>query len=462
MTARIGLLLLLLAGVGPTAASAQARRTQRSDRCLLELVHVDRDGVRTTPIQGSENFFAGGNVHFQCRGRNIHIYSDSVASYKSAGSNLVQFISQGSRVRYRDSTTELDADFGQYYSDGERFEAQGNVVHRDLQSGSKIEGSRIDYLRPVRGLRTDLEVVAFNRPTVSYAVTDSTGRPQAPYQVIGNKVTMIGSDRLYAGGAVTIDRDDLKGAADSLWLDSGKGQGGQLVGHATLRGEQENGFVLTGRNIDISMTDRELSGLKAHDSARLVSKDVTLDADSIGIGLMARQVDVTRAWGDSVRPRAVSADYRVEGDSLVIETPNQQLRKVKAFGRGWAGFAGDTTRTERRDWIAGEAVEVSFVPIDSAGKRKNTVNQLEARQTARAWYQLQPEAGQPVGSVNYTLADRILVTMRVTPDSTTVDRVDAFGSVHGVHLQPSLRRPADTTARPDTTLRAIVPQRRRR
>ena len=438
---RVAVVVLVGMAVGTASGSAQARRS--GDRCLMDLVKVEREGVRTTPVDGSSNLFAGGNVHAKCRGRNIHIYADSVAMYQSAGNSLIQFISQGSRVRYRDSTTELDTDFGQYFSDGERFEAQGNAVHKDLESGSTISGSRIDYLRPVRGLRTELEVVAYSRPTVRYAVTDSLGRPQTPYTIIGNKITMVGSKQLFAGGAVVIDRDDLKGESDSLWLDSGTGQGGQLVGKASLRGQQGDGFSLTGQTIDLLLTDDELTGFRARDSARLVSKSVTLEADSIGIALVNRQVEQTRAWGKTQRPRAVSADYQVEGDSVLIETPGQRLSKVRAFGNGRAGFAGtvaDSGAAERRDWIAGDMVVVSFIDIDSAGTRKSTVNQLEAERQAGAFYQLAPEPGQAAGSINYTRADRILVTMRVTPDSTSVDRVDAYGNVDGIHLQPAVRR----------------------
>lgn len=457
MTTAIRLAFVLVAAAAATAgrSDAQARkRAPASDRCRLQLLNVDRQGVRTEPTPGVENLFAGGNIHAQCVGRNIHIYSDSVASY---GGNVVQFISQGSRVRYRDSTTNLDADFGTYLKDGERFEAQGNVVHRDLKSGSTITGSRVDYLRPVRGLRTDLEVIGYSRPTVSYAVKDSTGQVQAPYLIVGNIVRTVGSDAINAGGAVTIDRDNLKGTADSLWLDSGKKQAGQLIGHATLKSQQDGkpnqGFTLTGRSIDIGLTDRELSSVKARDSARLLSSDVNLDADSIRIILKQRQADQTLAWGKTVRPRALSADYQVLGDSLQIDTPYQKLSRVIAFGNGWAGLTTDTSAAARRDWIAGEKVTVTFVDRDTSAANDMAIRQLEAEQKARSFYQVAPERGQAKGSMNYTRADRILVTMRVTRDSNTVEQVDAFGSVDGVHLQPATRRPdsAQAPVRRDTT-----------
>ncbi|MBL8986180.1 MAG: hypothetical protein JNJ80_07910 [Gemmatimonadetes bacterium] len=451
MSRRLLLVVAALAAFATNAAAQGRRQVPDRERCVIDIVNVDRQGVRTTPTPGQENMYLGGNVHVQCRGRNIHIYADSMASF---GGSIWQFISQGNRVKYRDSTTALDTDFGTYVKDGERFEAQGNVEHRDLKTGSMIKGSRVDYLRPVKGLRDVLEVIGYNRPTVTYVVTDSAGRPQAPYVIIGNKVVTKGNEAIYAGGAVQIDREDLKGLADSLWLDSGKSQGGQLIGHASLQSVQENGFTLTGRTIDIGLTNKELSGVTAHDTARLVSKDVTLDADSIRVELVTRRAELTRAWGKTLRPRVVSADYQVTGDSLLILTPLQKLSKVQAFGKGWAGFTGDSSKPgARRDWIGGEIVTVSFVERDSAGVKKTAIQQLEAERDARSFYQMDPERGQTIGSINYTRAQKILVTMRVTRDSNTVSRVDATGAVDGAHLQPALRRRDSTAAKPDSTVR---------
>ncbi|MHB1328819.1 MAG: hypothetical protein ACYC2K_11515 [Gemmatimonadales bacterium] len=430
--------------VGASPLAGQARRAQPSDRCRLQIVNVDREGVRTTPMAGTENYFAGGNVHARCAGRNIHMYADSVASY---GGSVVQFISLGSKVRYRDSTTALDADFGTYFQNGERFEAQNNVTHRDLESGSTITGQRIDYLRPVRGLRTEMEVIAYNRPTVSYLVKDSAGQVLPPYTIIGNTVRTRANEVIYAQGNVTIDREDLKGAADSLWLDTGRRQAGQLVGRASLRSDRRVGFTLSGRVIDIGLAQRELRLLKARDSAKLISKDITLAGDSVGVELINRQPERILAWGKTVRPSLVSSDYLVRGDSLRVEMPNQRLTSLRAFGGGWVGFSGDTASAgSRRDWISGDTVAVAFLSLGAGASEQTKIREVEAIQNARSYYQLAPERGQTKGSINYTRAKRILVTMRITPDSNTVQQVDAVGEVDGIHLQPALTRARDTTA----------------
>jgi len=447
-----------LVGVGLASASvlhAQAKparpaaSTER--RCQLQIVNVDRQGVRTEPTKGVENLFAGGNVHVVCRGQNIHIYADSVASY---GGSVVQFISLGRRVRYRDSTTTLDADFGTYFKDGERFEAQGNVVHKDLKNGSSITGPRVDYYRPIKNVRNDLQVLGYNRPTIVYAVKDSLGKPAEPYTIVGNQVKIVGSDVIFAGGAVTFKRSDLDGKSDSLWLDSGKLERGQMLGHASLGGGKADSFNLTAKDIDIRLRQRELAGLKAKANAKLVSKDVNLDADSIQIEMVDRQAERTRAWGKTVRPEAVSGDYRIRGDSLLIETPGQRLERVQAFGSAWAGLKPDSA-AQRRDWISGEKVIALFVDRDSAGVKKTAISELQAENQARSFYQMAPERPNQPGSINYTRASRIVVKMRVTADSNTVESVSAEGAVDGVHLQPALK--ADST-KVDSTRRANPPR----
>jgi hypothetical protein len=67
-----------------------------------------------------------------------------------------------------------------------------------------------------------------------------------------------------------------------------------------------------------------------------------------------------------------------------------------------------------------------------------------------------PQRAGGIPSYNYTRADRIVVTMRITADSNAVERVTADGKVDGVHLQPAVAR-ADSVRR-DTTGTRPVPE----
>jgi hypothetical protein len=431
------LVALALLAAAPLLEAQQARRAER--RCRLELVRVARQGVRVETAPGVVNLFAGGDVHVRCVGQRVNMYADSVAIF---GESVAQFLGN---VRYVDSVTTINADFGQYnrLPQDEYFDAQGRVVHRDLRSGSSIEGPRVLYYRALEGVRPDGEVQADQRPTVKY-VLDTMPGEREPYLVVGDRVRMAGRDVLNAWGRVTVDRSDLRARADTMWIDSGVLGKGQLQGRASIAGVGRDSFELVGRVIDLALADRRLSGLKSRGDARLVGQDVTLSADSIRLDLAAGNVERTAAWGATRRPHAVSAEYEVRGDSLLIESPGRRLRALRAWGDAWLGLRPDSAEGER-DWVAGGRVEVSFVDRDSAGVARATVREVLAERQARTFYRMAPEQRGALASVNYTRADRILITMRVDTDSTAVERVLATGNVDGAHLQP-----APPGTRPDT------------
>src|SRR3954469_12507148 len=89
--------LAILLGMYPGLVAAQT--------CVFQIDNVERQGSVIETAQGT-NYFAGGNVRLSCRGSQITMQSDSVASY---GGNTVQFIGN---VKYRDSTVTMDADHG--------------------------------------------------------------------------------------------------------------------------------------------------------------------------------------------------------------------------------------------------------------------------------------------------------------------------------------------------------------
>ena len=189
----------------------------QSDRCVFQINNVDRQGSVVETPQGT-NYFAGGNVRLSCRGSQITMQSDSVAAF---GGNLVRFIGN---VKYRDSTLTMDADYGTYYKAGEKWEARGNVNTRNLKTGSTLTGPALDYFRVVKGVRDTLEMYATARPRIQYASADSGSRVTEPYVIVADRVRFKGSDRLWAGGKVTIDRSDFAARGDSLRLGHGEGK----------------------------------------------------------------------------------------------------------------------------------------------------------------------------------------------------------------------------------------------
>ena len=421
----------LLAATGlATPAAAQA------SKCVFQIDNVERQGAVVETPKGT-NYFAGGNVRLSCRGTQITMRSDSVASY---GGSVVQFIGH---VKYRDSTVTMDADRGTYYRAGERWEARGNVTTDNLKTGSTLTGPSLDYLREAPGVRDTVEMYAVSRPKIRYAAADSGGATGEPYLIVADRVRLRGNDRIWAGGKVTVDRSDFAARSDSMRLDTGKGSDGTLLGgKPSLRGVGPDSFTVSGNRIDLKLDRRELTYLLAKGNARTVSREWDLVADTIALDLNARKLEQTLAWGDSIRPSATSPAYALKADSLALDTPGQQLKEVRGFGKGWLGGTVYPP-TKDRDWMKGDTIVARFTQADSAGRTRAVLSRIEARHAAQS-YHLEPNTRFPTRpSVNYARGDVILVTVK--NDSTrAVDRVDIRGKVDGIQLEAT----GDTTSRP--------------
>jgi hypothetical protein len=420
----------------------------QSQKCIFQIDNVDRQGaVNETPT--GTNYYAGGNVRLSCRGMQISMSSDSVAAY---GGNVVQFIGN---VKYRDSTLSMDADFGTYYKAGERWEARGNVDTKNLKTGSTLTGPSLDYFREVKGVRDTLEMYAVGRPKIRYDEADSAGGKQLePYLIVADRVRFKGSDRIWAGGKVTIDRSDFAARSDSMRLDTGKGSDGTLIGgEPNLRGLGTDSFRLSGKRIDLGLEQRELNRVVARGQGHALNKDWDLTADTIALDLKDRKLEYTRSWGKQTRPYALSTTYEMRADSLVLDSPGQLLREVRGYGKAWLGGSVDTA-TKDRDWLRGDTVVARFGTADSAGKKRAVLSRIEARSSAQSYHLDRNPKAPRRPSINYARGDAITVTMKNTT-AGGVDRVDIRGKVDGIQLEAG----GDTTAAPPDSTRREAPSR---
>ncbi len=415
--------LLLLAAPLPLSLSAQQNR-----RCQIEVENVDRQGVQVTVTETVSNYFAGGNVRVKCRGQNVRIWADSIASY---GGAVVQFIGN---FRYEEPDTKVTSEFGTYYRDDERWEARNNVTYLDRRDGSMLKGPMVNYYRKIQGRRNFEEAFAEQRPTLTIASEDSLGRPGEPYHVIADRVRTRGQDLMWGAGTVMIDRSDLHGRADSLELDTGKAGAGALIGHASIQRAAQDSFALAGKRIDLTLVKKELTGITGRDSATLRSRDLDLTADAIRLQLEKNKVTQTLAWGTASRPVALADDYQVRADSLAVDTPQEALKELRAFRSAWVGFRPDSAQGER-DWLSGQTIVAQFEPQPGRGKQKSALRRIEAKDSARSFYRI-ASTTTPKGppSINYSRADRILLTMQ-PGDSLKVQRVDMRGHVDGVQAE---------------------------
>ena len=407
--------------------------------CQMQVDHVAREGIQTQ-VGASTNYFAGGDVRLSCRGQPVHIWSDSLASYQG---QLVQFIGH---FRYEDERATVTSDQGTYYKDNERWEAQGHVVYVNRRDGSRLEGPHARYFRRITGTRDLEEVEAEQRPRLTLA-QDSAGRSGEPYRIVADRIRMKGSDQMWGGGQVTIDRSDLQGRGDSLQLDTGKASAGLLLGHASIHRTVADSFALAGRRIDMALVKKELTGVTGRDSATLTSRNLDLAAETIDLRLENRKVVQTRAWGKTQKPRAIADEYEVRGDSLVFDTPAETLREVRSFRNGWVGFKPDSAKGER-DWLAGDTVVASFEEQASKEGKKSALRRLEARRSARSFYRIPGKTPAALPSLNYSRANRIVLFMQ-NADSLKLERLEASGDVDGAQFTPQAAKP--DSARKDTT-----------
>jgi hypothetical protein len=419
----------------------------QAGRCVFQITNVDRQGAVVETPRGT-NYFAGGNVQLSCKGSQVTMKSDSVAAY---GGTVVNFIGN---VKYRDSTLTMDADKGTYFKNGEKWEARGKVITQNLKTGSKLTGPALDYYRVVQGVRDTFAMYATGRPRIEYADAEPTGKPTEPYIIVADRVRFKGNDRLWAGGKVTIDRSDFSARGDSLRLDTGKGSDGTLVGGTPImRGLGRDSFSLAGKRLDLKLQGREITYVIAKGNGHAISKEWDLVADTIGLDIKSRRLERTLAWGDSIRPNANSPAYAMRADSLALDTPGQQLKEVRGFGKAWLGGTIDP-RTKQRDWMRGDTVVAQFVQKDSAGTQHAALSRIVARKGAQSFH-LDPSPRYPDRpSINYARGNVIVMTMKPGAQGG-VDRVDVQGLQDGIQLEASDAPPADSLkSRGDSLSRA--------
>jgi hypothetical protein len=207
-----------------------------------------------------------------------------------------------------------------------------------------------------------------------------------------------------------------------------------------MRALGKDTFDLAGARIDFRLTDKAIEGVQARGQGHAVTRDLDLVADTIEIDLKDQKAEQTRAWGREQRPLAISETYEVRADSLAVDTPGQRLRQVRAFMKAWIATETDSASSER-DWIAGDTVVADFAEHDSAGAKVNRLVMLESRVEAKSFYrsaEKPKDAATPptAPGLNYARADRIVVHMR-DDDDGGVERVDLFGRVDGVQLDPA-------------------------
>jgi hypothetical protein len=392
----------------------------------MQLDSIGGQGRHVEVAPGQVHQFGGGGVWASCPGQQTRMFADSVAWFSER--NRVDFIG---RVAFADSSVTLSANRAAYFPTDERLEAYGSVRLINRSAGSELEGPNLIYRREVPGVRDTAELDATGRPTVRYRAT-SEGTEE-PYVIVGERVRLRGRDDAWAAGAVTVERSDLAARADSAALRFGAGHGA-FLGHAQVMGKGDRGYVLSGRRIGFRLADGRVTWVQAQGEGDASSADWRLTADTIEFHIVAGQVEGGLAWGDSIRPVALSSTYTMRADSLALDTPGQQLREIRGFGGARATARTDSAGLEP-DWVGGDSLVARFG--DGGEGDSRMLRTLEARGNARAFYRVYDANTGALAGINYSRGLKIVATF----GTGGVDRVDIIGGGDGVYLEPQLRRP---------------------
>ena len=422
-------------------------------------VAIDNMPRATQMLSGPDtNYFGAGGVRAHCLGTGTTIAADSFAHYSAfRRMDLV------GHVAIRDTGLALDANFVSYFLRDERLEAHNNVVAVNRRTGTVLRGPNLKYWRVAQGVRDTVEMYATQRPTVEYRQsTPSDSAQQEPYIIVGDRLRFKGDDRMWGGGKVTIDRSDFASRSDSMLLDQIAGFG-VLVGNPsvegrgrTTTGDAVKNYTLVGTRIELTLAQRDIRAVKALGQGKATGADWTLTADTIDLRVANRLLQQTFAWGDSLRPHAISTLYTIQADSMAIDSPDELLKESRSFGKAFSTAKRDSlTPPKETDWITGDTLTARFVQEQdsTASRPRSRLRQIVSLGSARALTH-HPEKNDTTHAgpaINYSRGHQIDVTML----ADRIDRVIVAGKADGVHLEPrpivaadSLKRAQADSTRP--------------
>jgi hypothetical protein len=389
---------------------------------------------------GQYNTFFGGNVLMRCPNRELTLRSDSLEAYGDEG----RVFAIG-RVRYSEPRLDVDSDYLTYYQRDERIVANGNVFAR-LPNGSTMRGPHAEYFRAIPTTRPVPRMVAGGRPTFTLIQRDSAGNPSPPMTVLGNTVTMVGDSLVYAGGSVTVTREEVIARGDSMSLDSER-EIVVMMRQPSIEGRRGRPFTLAGEVIEMRARQRELERVLAKGRGKATSQDLTLTSDTIDLRVTDDLLQRAISWGPS-RATATSPTQRIVADSIEVVMPAQRVREMRAIRGAVAEGKPDSIRfrADTMDWLRGDTIIARF---DTAATRDTTraarIRELIALGSAKSYYHLAPaDTSMRRPAINYVLGREIVVSFR----DQQVAQVTVREQAAGVYLEPRVEPPADTSATP--------------
>ncbi|MDX1394534.1 MAG: hypothetical protein R3195_09085 [Gemmatimonadota bacterium] len=265
------------------------------------------------------DFFSGRTL-FTCG--TATMLADSAVSYETRGEVVMV-----GNVAYRDSLRSLESERLTYYERIDLVVAEEDVVLVRTADRSTLEGPRVEFLRAVSGV--DELTTATGRPHMTLYPEGED--PGPPFEVDADRTVFAGQDEARAYGNVVIDRDDLRGEADSVRLRRTE-ETGEMWGDPWIEAE---GVRLEGDVIDFRSREDVLEEIHARGDGRAVGESFEVRAMVIDIALVDEQPERVWAHGPGLS-RALSGAHNVYGDSLDFAMFEGSIDTVYAIGEAIA------------------------------------------------------------------------------------------------------------------------------
>jgi hypothetical protein len=296
---------------------------------------------------------------------------------------------------------------------------------------------------------------------VRYLTTSATRGtpPPKPWTITADHLRGFGQSRLWGGGTVVVERDSFQVHSDSIDVESNRDRTAKFIGKpAIMKRIGNDSFLVSGSQIRLGFTRDTLRTVHAFGDGAVTRGTGTITGDSLLLGLEREKLARTDVWGRAGLAKVHSNGYDAHGDSIVIETPGEKLRSLRAFGNGMLANPKDTLHPvvldstihglPDRETLWGNRLLAAFEERDSAGTRVTRVSNVRAFGAARSWYAYNADNQKTnCPTLTYFMADTILVTMK-SGDSTGVADVRYHGNVSGTFAERAsvTRSPADTSS----------------
>jgi hypothetical protein len=359
-------------------------------------------------------------------------------------------------VFFQDGERTLVAQEANYYVSSALLHARGNVQFTDRVEGSTLVGPELEYFRATDE-RPVSRMNASGRPRLTM-MPKGERENREPFDLIADRVAMIGQDDLSAFGSVEIIQGDLRAT-------SGEARFNNLTEELELRQRaniRSDDYELSGEVVQGRLSDGSLQELHALTDAILQGEDLRVVGHELHLYFEEEALSRAVARGnqeeDGVRARADSRTFRLEADSLDAVFVDERLDQVVAIGDA-RGEAIDTTSAAppvasgdmiepspelvATDWIRGDTIVGYFVarsdtvtvdqPVVDPERPQVDLERLVARGEAQSLYRMKPEeANDPKQrNLNFLVGD--LIELELIDGELEVARVE--GLKYGVYLE---------------------------